>query len=300
MLKIAFNEKYVLPLPEGHRFPMEKYDLLPRQLLHEGTINQENIFSPEPASDEIILTTHTSEYLDKLNRLDLSKDEIRRTGFPLTPELIEREKILIDGSIRCTNYAFEHGVSMNIAGGTHHAFTDRGEGFCILNDQAVAANHLLKEKKAKQILIIDLDVHQGNGTAEIFEKTPDVFTFSMHGEKNYPLKKEISNLDVELPDGIQDQAYLDLLKSHLSAILEDFVPDFIFYQSGVDIVSTDKLGRLGISKEGCKQRDDYVLKTCKELNTPTVVCMGGGYSPDIKEIVDCHANTYRLAQEIYF
>lgn len=300
MLKIAFHEKYILSLPEGHRFPMEKYDLLPKQLLYEGSIQQENLFTPALAKDADILRTHTHEYLDKLNRLDLAKDEIRRIGFPLTKELIEREKLLIQGTIDCTKYAFENGISMNIAGGTHHSFTNRGEGFCILNDQAVAANYLLHKKQAKKILIIDLDVHQGNGTAEIFSKNPDVFTFSMHGEKNYPLKKELSNLDIELPDGIEDTAYLELLKRTVSEILEQFTPDFIFYQSGVDIVATDKLGRLSVSKQGCKQRDEFVLKLCKELSRPVVVCMGGGYSPDIKEIVDCHANTYRLAQEIYF
>ncbi|MCB0479606.1 MAG: histone deacetylase, partial [Crocinitomicaceae bacterium] len=204
MLKIAHNKHYVLPLPEGHRFPMEKYDLLPQQLLHEGTISITNIFEPVEVDSHWILKTHTSEYLNKLDRLDLTKDEIRRNGFPLTPELIQREKMILDGTIKCTDYALEYGVAMNIAGGTHHSYSNRGEGFCILNDQAVAANYLLDQKKAAKILIIDLDVHQGNGTAEIFEKEDRVFTFSMHGAKNYPLKKERSDLDIELPDGIQD------------------------------------------------------------------------------------------------
>lgn len=300
MLKIAHNQKYVLPLPEGHRFPMEKYDLLPRQLLHEGTVNAGHFFSPSEALDKDILLTHTKTYLDKLNQLNLNKDEIRRNGFPLTKELVEREKILIQGSIECTKYAFEYGISMNIAGGTHHSFSNRGEGFCILNDQACAANYLLKHQLAQNILIIDLDVHQGNGTAEIFEKKDSVFTFSMHGEKNYPLKKEISNLDIGLPDGTKDKEYLYNMEKYLSQILNSFEPDFIFYQSGVDIISSDKLGRLDVSKEACRKRDQFVLNLCKEIEVPVVVCMGGGYSPDIKEIVDCHANTYRVAQELFF
>lgn len=300
MLKIAHNEHYVLPLPEGHRFPMEKYDLLPRQLLHEGTIEEENLFAPEELNNDIILLTHKASYLDKLDRLDLTKDEIRRNGFPLTRELIQREKMILDGTIKCAEYAFQYGVSMNIAGGTHHSYTDRGEGFCILNDQAVAANYLLEKGKAQKILIIDLDVHQGNGTAEIFEKEERVFTFSMHGAKNYPLKKERSDLDIELPDGIQDREYLYLMEKHVSEVIELFEPDFIFFQSGVDVIESDKLGRLGLSKEGCKKRDEFILKTCKAIEVPVVACMGGGYSKEIKEIVDCHANTYRLAQEIYF
>lgn len=300
MLKIAHNEHYILPLPEGHRFPMEKYDLLPRQLLHEGTIEEENLFAPEELNNDIILLTHKASYLDKLDRLDLTKDEIRRNGFPLTRELIQREKMILDGTIKCAEYAFQYGVSMNIAGGTHHSYTDRGEGFCILNDQAVAANYLLEKGKAQKILIIDLDVHQGNGTAEIFEKEERVFTFSMHGAKNYPLKKERSDLDIELPDGIQDREYLYLMEKHVSEVIELFEPDFIFFQSGVDVIESDKLGRLGLSKEGCKKRDEFILKTCKAIEVPVVACMGGGYSKEIKEIVDCHANTYRLAQEIYF
>ncbi len=300
MLKIAHNQHYVLPLPKGHRFPMEKYDLLPRQLLYEGTIQEDNLFSPVELEDEWILTTHTTEYLQKLNELNLNKDEIRRNGFPLSPELIQREKMILDGTIKCADFAIDHGVAMNIAGGTHHSYSNRGEGFCILNDQAVAANYLLKKGKAEKIMIIDLDVHQGNGTAEIFAKEDRVFTFSMHGAKNYPLKKERSDLDVELADGIQDQEYLYLMEKNISEILEKFQPDFVFYQSGVDIIASDKLGRLGLTKEGCKKRDEFVLKTIKSINIPIVACMGGGYSQDIKEIVDCHANTYRLAQEIYF
>ena len=188
---------------------------------------------------------------------------------------------------------------MNIAGGTHHAFSDRGEAFCLLNDQAIAAQYLLDHQLAKKILIVDLDVHQGNGTAEIFKDNPAVFTFSMHGAKNYPFQKEASDLDLPLADGIEDEAYLQLLKSTLPQLLDKVQPDFVFYLCGVDIVATDKLGRLGMSIAGCKARDVYVLATLKEREIPVQCSMGGGYSKDIKIILDAHANTFRIAQELY-
>jgi acetoin utilization deacetylase AcuC-like enzyme len=189
---------------------------------------------------------------------------------------------------------------MNIAGGTHHAFADRGEGYCCFNDQAVAANWLLQEGLAKRILIIDLDVHQGNGTASIFESEPKVFTFSMHGERNYPIRKEKSDLDIGLPDGMEDDAYLKILRETLPRIADAFQPDFVFYQSGVDILATDKLGRLNISREGCKERDKIVFSFAKQHRLPVVASMGGGYSPRIADIVEAHANTFRMAQEVFF
>jgi acetoin utilization deacetylase AcuC-like enzyme len=189
---------------------------------------------------------------------------------------------------------------MNVAGGTHHAFRDRGEGFCCLNDQAVAANWLLSQDPSQKILIIDLDVHQGNGTASIFQGEPRVFTFSMHGAKNYPLRKEKSNLDLDLPDGLTDQPYLAMLNKQLPLIAEQFQPSFIFYQSGVDILETDKLGRLNITRDGCKKRDQLVFDFCKKNNLPIVVSMGGGYSPKLADIVDAHVNTFKAAQEIFF
>ncbi len=300
MLKISWDKNYVLSLPENHRFPMEKYDLLPQQLLYEGSISEDNLFIPKKASNDQILHCHTQEYLDKLVSLALSKDEIRRTGFPLTKELVEREFLIMGGTIECANYALEHNISMNIAGGTHHAYSNKGEGFCLLNDQAIAAMHLLNSKLANKILIVDLDVHQGNGTAEIFATNPNVFTFSMHGASNYPMKKEKSDLDIPLEDGIQDKAYLDLLDYHLKETLDTFQPDFIFFQSGVDVLKSDKLGRLGLTREGCKTRDAIVLSLAKENELPIVCSMGGGYSENIKDIVEAHANTYRLAQEIFF
>lgn len=300
MFKIAFHTIYHHPLPKNHRFPMEKYSLLPQQLLREGTVTEDTFFVPEKVTEEQILLTHTAEYWRKLKSLSLSKQEVRKTGFPMSQQLIDREVTLVGGTIQCAKYALENGCSMNIAGGTHHAFSDRGEGFCLLNDNAVAANVLLKEKLVKNILIIDLDVHQGNGTAEIFKDNDAVFTFSMHGKHNYPFFKEKSSLDVELNEGMEDEEYHYLLEKSLDGILTDFSPDFIFYQSGVDVLATDKLGKLALTLAGCKKRDEIVLKTAKKLNVPIVASMGGSYSPEIKDIIEAHANTYRLAQELFF
>lgn len=300
MLKIAWTEKYVLPLPPNHRFPMSKYELLPQQLLHEGTISRANLFHPGPVEEKWILKTHASDYWARLRTLSLSAQEIRRTGFPLSENLIEREIIIMQGTIMCTHFAMEFGIAMNIAGGTHHAFTNRGEGFCLLNDQAMAANYLLANDLAKQILIVDLDVHQGNGTAEIFRNEPRVFTFSMHGANNYPLVKEQSDLDIALPDKADDNFYLTTLDVNLKHLLDYVKPDFIFYQCGVDILSTDKLGKLAVSREGCKERDRLVLSLAKSHKIPLVASMGGGYSPDFRDIIEAHANTYRLAQDIFF
>jgi acetoin utilization deacetylase AcuC-like enzyme len=206
----------------------------------------------------------------------------------------------MNGTLQCALYALKYGISMNIAGGTHHAFTNCGEGFCLLNDNAIAANYLLKNNLAYRILIVDLDVHQGNGTAEIFQNNNKVFTFSMHGEKNYPLHKEKSDLDIELPDGINDKQYLDLLVPALNKCIELHEPDFIFYQCGVDVLASDKLGRLALSINGCKERDKIVLELAKKHKIPIVCSMGGGYSEKISDIVEAHANTYRLAQQIFF
>lgn len=300
MLKIAFNDYYIQPLPDGHRFPMDKYDLLPRQLLHEGTVEEDAFFSPEVIDSKHVLAVHDKNYFDALVGLKIDKKAQRKTGFPHDERLIQREQIIMEGTRKCAEYALEFGAAMNIAGGTHHAYSNRGEGFCLLNDQAIAAKWLLDEKKANKILIIDLDVHQGNGTAEIFEKNNQVFTFSMHGENNYPLKKEVSDLDIPLIDGIKDKEYLYLLEKNLDLILTNYTPDFLFFQSGVDIIETDKLGRLGVTIRGCRQRDEIVFRYAKELGVPIVASMGGGYSPQIKYIIEAHANTYRAAQQILF
>ena len=299
MLKIAYHPIYCHPLPEGHRFPMIKYELLPEQLIREGTCTTDNFFEPEKPNDKHILAVHTPEYYYDLVNITLDKRAARKIGFPLSEDLVEREVIIADGTLKATEYALKHGVALNIAGGTHHAYTNRGEAFCLLNDQAIGARYLQWKKLAKKILIVDLDVHQGNGTAEIFQDDDSVFTFSMHGKNNYPFKKETSDLDIELDDNTDDNTYLTILKQTLPKLIEQVQPDFIYFLSGVDIIASDKLGRLGLTLEGCKDRDEFVLSACKRNNIPVMCSMGGGYSPDIKVIVEAHANTFRLAQQIW-
>jgi acetoin utilization deacetylase AcuC-like enzyme len=300
MLKIAYDPIYAHPLPEGHRFPMLKYELIPAQLLHEGIITPGNLFSPEPLGEQIILLTHDADYWHQLRDLTLAPKEVRRIGFPLSARLVERETRIARGTIDGCHFAFEFGIAFNVAGGTHHSGTNWGEGFCLLNDQAIAANYLLNNKLASSILIIDLDVHQGNGTAQIFENEFRVFTFSMHGANNFPYRKETSDIDIALPDKTGDEEYLSLLKQVLPGLIERQKHDFIFYLSGVDVLATDKLGKLALSKEGCKERDRFVLELCKQHQIPVQVSMGGGYSADIRDIVDAHCNTFRLAHDLYF
>ncbi|MDB5150580.1 MAG: histone deacetylase [Mucilaginibacter sp.] len=300
MLKIAYDPVYAHPLPEGHRFPMLKYELIPAQLLHEGVISKEDLFSPGLLAEDIITRTHHESYWHQLRDLTLPPKEQRRTGFPLSARLVEREIRIAKGTIDGCGYAFESGVAFNVAGGTHHAGSNWGEGFCLLNDQAIAANYLLDNELAKSILIIDLDVHQGNGTAEIFENEPRVFTFSMHGANNFPYRKEHSDLDIPLQDGVSDDEFLEILQSTLPRLIEQHNPGFIFYLSGVDVLATDKLGKLALSKEACKARDRFVFEQCIKHNIPVQVSMGGGYSPQIKDIVEAHCNTFKAAIDLYF
>lgn len=300
MLKIAHHPIYKHPLPEGHRFPMLKYELLPEQLLYEGTCSEANFFKPKIPECEHILRVHTEAYYQDLKQLTLDKRAARKIGFPLSKALIKREIIIADGTIKASEFALNHGVAMNIAGGTHHAYTNRGEAFCLLNDQAIGARYLQKLGLAKSILIVDLDVHQGNGTAEIFHDDDSVFTFSMHGKANYPFKKETSDLDIALETNTKDEEYLNILKKTLPKLIQQQQPDFIYYLCGVDIIASDKLGKLALSIEGCKARDHFVLETCKLNRIPVMCSMGGGYSPEIKTIVEAHANTFRLAQELFF
>lgn len=299
LLKIAYDPIYTHPLPEGHRFPMLKYELIPGQLIHEGSVSHENFFSPVICEDEIVLWTHDAAYLKRLHDQTLSAKEQRHIGFPQSPQLTQRELMITEGTIDCCHFALEYGVALNVAGGTHHAFYDRGEGFCMLNDFAVASNYLLRKKLAQQILIVDLDVHQGNGTASLFAGEPRVFTFSMHGAHNYPFHKEQSDLDIGLKDGTDDNTYLSLLKENLHTLIESVKPDFVCYLSGVDILDTDQFGKLKVSMEGCGKRDELVLETLQRRGIPCVIAMGGGYSQDVRRIVEAHCQTFRLAKEIY-
>ena len=299
MFPIAFHPIYKHPLPDGHRFPMLKYDLLPQQLIYEGTAKPSDFFEPEVCSLQHVLAVHSNHYVTDLLNLTLDAKAARKIGFPLSAQLVERELRIAQGTILGCQQALKTGVAFNIAGGTHHAFTNRGEAFCMLNDQAIGAQFLLNQTLASKILIIDLDVHQGNGTAEIFANNQNVFTFSMHGKSNYPFKKEVSDLDIDLPDLTTDQQFLSILKETMPKLIEQQKPDFIFYLAGVDILATDKLGKLACTIDGCKKRDELVFELCKKHQIPVQVSMGGGYSPEIKTIIEAHSNTFRAAAAIF-
>lgn len=298
-LHIAYAPLYAHSLPEGHRFPMLKYELIPGQLLYEGVVTEDAFFTPTAPDERTILKTHTAAYLHQLTRGLLTAQEQRHIGFPQSEALIQRELVITGGTIACCHHALENGVALNVAGGTHHAFADRGEGFCLLNDFAVAANYMLHHQLASRILIIDLDVHQGNGTAKIFEKEERVFTFSMHGRNNYPFRKEKSDWDLELEDGTDDATYLQLLQQALPQMLQRVQPQMVFYLSGVDVLATDKFGKLKVSMDGCRQRDEMVFAALQKRGLPCVVAMGGGYSPDVKTIVTAHCHTFKAAKDIY-
>jgi acetoin utilization deacetylase AcuC-like enzyme len=308
MLKIAYAPIYKLDLPDKHRFPMLKYELIGEQLLYEGAIREEQLFLPPLLDPDIMRLTHTPQYVERLLNVDLTPKEIRAIGFPLSQTLIDRTRCISAGTVQCALYALEYGTAMNAAGGTHHAFTDHGEGFCVTNDIAQAANYLIVKGLRKRILVVDLDVHQGNGTAEIFQKTPQkwsdteggVFTFSVHGANNYPLRKEVSDLDMPLPDGVEDAFYLKNVGETLEKLMDKVQPDFVFFNSGVDVLATDKLGKLKLSTEGCRQRDRLVMHLCKRHHIPLSISMGGGYSERVATIVEAHCNTFRSALDIFF
>lgn len=294
----AYSDEYVLELPAEHRFPMPKYALLQQQLSYEGIIDDSHWIRPAPIQDHHILRCHPPDYLSKLNTGTWTRQEQRKSGFPWSHALIERERIIMEGTRRCALIAAAGGVALNIAGGTHHAFADRAEGFCLLNDLAIAAHHLLDLGVAR-IAIIDLDVHQGNGTASMTQNEARIFTMSMHGANNYPLHKEISTLDIPLEDGTSDEHYLKELDSALDCIMETFRPEVLMYQCGVDVLFTDRLGRLSLTMEGCKQRDIMVFDACRSAGIGAVCAMGGGYSTEVNTIVDAHLQTFRAARDAW-
>ena len=300
MLKVAFSPIFLYQVPEKHRFPMQKYRLIPERLVQEGTLSEDNFFAPSKVSEQEILTTHTAEYWDKLKTQTLSRKEARAIGFEMTPELVERGRYIAHATYECALYAKQYGVSLNVAGGTHHSFADHGEGFCVFNDVCIASNLLLSCGEANRILIVDLDVHQGNGNASIMANEPRVFVFSMHGEKNYPFRKPPSDLDIDLPNETDDETYLNILKQTLPRLIAEHNPDLIFYQSAVDVLATDKLGKLSLTLEGCKQRDEFVLSQAKAHNIPIAIVMGGGYSEAVEQVVEAHCNTFRLAKQLFF
>jgi len=288
------------PLPQGHRFPMDKYRLLPEQIRREGLIEPGGWFTPRPATDAELFRVHDKDYVERLRTGRLTPAEMRQSGFPYDFALAEREVLLAGATRDAALFALEHrSCAFNLAGGTHHAGRARPEGFCLLNDLAVAAAEVVASGAARSILIVDLDVHQGNGTAEIFEGSDQVWTFSMHGARNFPLHKAQSTLDIGLEDGTPDEVYLALLDRALDGLFAAAVPDLVLYQAGVDVLATDALGRLGMTPEGCALRDRKVFEICAHHGVPVAVTMGGGYSPRLADILDAHTQTYREAQRIW-
>lgn len=298
-LRIAFSSVYRYTLPAKHRFPMVKYDLLPEQLIYEGTVTPEHFFEPRLLTEAEICSVHTREYWNALRQQSLTRKEERAIGFPMRPELVTRGRYIAAGTLECAEHVLKHGgIALNIAGGTHHAYADHGEGFCVFNDIALAAKLLLNRNRVNKIFVVDLDVHQGNGTAHIFKDEDRVFTLSMHGAKNYPTRKEESDLDIGLDDYTSDSLYLDTLYNVLPQLLDMVKPEIVFYLSGVDIIKSDALGRLSVSIDGCLKRDEFVFEECLKRNLPVAVSMGGGYSPTLSHIIEAHANTYRAAARL--
>jgi acetoin utilization deacetylase AcuC-like enzyme len=296
-VKIYHSDRFTFPLPEGHRFPMPKYSLLHQRVIASGLIPPIELIEGEPASDEQLLRAHTPEYLHKVTHGLLSEKEVRRIGLPWSPQLVERSRRSVGCTIAACRAALEDGLAANLAGGTHHAYPDHGEGYCVFNDVAVAARTTQAEGRARRIVIIDCDVHQGNGTAAIFAGDPTVFTFSIHGEKNFPYHKEVSDLDIALPDGTGDLAYLDALESGLNQSLQAARFDLTIYLAGADPFAGDRLGRLSLSKAGLLERDRMVFNACTHLGLPIAITMAGGYAKDFGDIADIHFNTLRLALE---
>lgn len=296
--RIFYSPDYYADIGENHVFPIKKFELVRDKLLTEGTLQNSEIAEPQSAEIEDVLLVHTKDYIARLCSGDLTQKEIRRLGLPWSKSLVRRSFLACSGTINAARHALETGVASNLAGGTHHSFPDRGEGFCVLNDVAVAIGVLRRENLASRFLIIDCDVHQGNGTAFIFKDDADVFTFSMHGAKNYPLFKETSTLDIELPDKTNDREFLETLDEALPRIfLHD--PDIVFYLGGADPFEKDKLGRLGLTIEGLRLRDEMVLSYAKERQVPIVTTMSGGYAQDINDTVEIHCNTIRAVKKIF-
>lgn len=296
---IFYSPYYYADIGEGHVFPIRKFELVRDKLLAEGTIFPDELIEPAPAAVEDLHLVHTEDYISRLVAGELTAKEIRKLGLPWSRSLVRRSLHAISGTINAARKALETGIASNLAGGTHHAYPDRGEGFCVLNDVAVAIRVLQREMLAEKFLIIDCDVHQGDGTAYIFRDSPEVFTFSMHGAKNYPLFKQISSLDIELPDGTGDGEYLATLENALSHLrLHD--ADVIFYLAGADPYQGDKLGRLGVSMDGLRRRDELVAQFARSLDVPFVTTMSGGYAADIADTVEIHCNTIRAVKSLYF
>jgi len=296
---VIYHAEYVAPLPSSHRFPMDKFRLLRNLLLKDQVINPSQLHSPDQSPQELLPLVHTADYIDAYCNGKLDPKAQRRIGLPWTPELAQRTCRAVSGTVLTAELALERGLACNTAGGTHHAYPDFGSGFCIFNDFAVAAKHLLATGRVKQVLIVDLDVHQGDGTAFIFRDRPEVFTFSMHCGINFPLRKKDSDLDLPLDEGTEDDEYLRILGEHLPGLLEQVKPDIVFYNAGVDPHVGDRLGKLALTNTGIFRREMQVLSTCVSQGYPVACVIGGGYGEDLMELVHRHSLLHRAASDVF-
>jgi acetoin utilization deacetylase AcuC-like enzyme len=294
-MKVFYSDRFVLPLPAGHRFPMKKYSMLHERVDEDGICAPGELRVPDPVTDEEVLRAHDPSYLKKVVSGALTDKEMRRIGFPWSERMVERSRRASGGTLDACRVALEEGLAANLAGGTHHAFSDRGEGFCVLNDSAIAARALRAEGLVEKVVVLDTDVHQGNGTAAILRGDPNVFTFSIHGAKNYPFRKEESDLDVALPDGADDATFLAALSGALDRVLDLAPWHLAIFLAGADPFEDDKLGRLSVTKEGLAERDRMVLEGCREREIPVVLTMAGGYAKKVEDTVDIHFQTVKRA-----
>ena len=297
-MHVFYTPRYYADIGPGHVFPIRKFELVRDKLIAEGTLEPSELLEPAPAPLEDVLLVHTSDYVSRLCSGDLTPKEIRRLGLPWSESLVQRSFYAVGGTLAATRASLAEGYSSNLAGGTHHSFPDRGEGFCVLNDVAIAIRAMRARNVIRRAAIVDCDVHQGNGTATIFAGDDETFTFSIHGANNYPLFKPQSTLDVELPDGTSDTEYLETLAFHLPAVFASD-PEIVFYLAGADPYKGDKLGRLALSIGGLRERDAFVLRECYKRELPIVTVMSGGYGKDINDTIEIHCNTIRAVKEIF-
>ncbi len=297
MLKLFYSDTFELPLPDRHRFPMSKYRLLRERILQDSIVSQCELSVPSAATNQQLRRVHTRQYLEAICEGDLTDVEIRRIGFPWSLAMVERSRRSTGATIQAGFAALEEGIAGNLAGGTHHAFAGNGQGFCVFNDVCVAARAMQSEGRVKNILVVDCDVHQGNGTSSIARGDGSLFAFSMHCEKNYPFQKTQGDCDIALPEGTRDEFYLEQLESGLNFVFDSFLPDFVFYLAGADPYSNDRLGLLDLSKDGLATRDQMVMDFCFEKGIPLAFAMAGGYAPEISDIVDIHFQTVKIAVE---
>ncbi len=294
-MKVFYSDHFVLPLPEGHRFPMVKYSMLRERVARDGICGPGELLTPRAVTDEEILRAHAPDYLERVVSGTLTDKEMRRIGFPWSEKMVERSRRASGGTLGACLAAFDEGFAANLAGGTHHAFSDRGEGYCVFNDSAIAARAVQAAGLAQRVVIIDTDVHQGNGTAEILQGDPTVFTFSIHGAKNFPFHKEESDLDAPLPDGVGDTEFLATLEESLKTALDAADASLAIYLAGADPFEGDRLGRLSVTKSGLAERDRIVLEACRERGIPVAITMAGGYANEVEDTVDVHFQSIRRA-----